>query len=65
MSRQLPPVGTQLRDPRGIAWEVVEHTVDGRARLVAVDDADVRSTATAERLADFELVRDRDRRRRR
>lgn len=60
----LPPVGAQLLDPRGIAWDVVEHD-DDRARLTATADPDLTRWATAERLADCEVVRERDRARRR
>lgn len=52
----LPPLGTRLRDPRGIAWDVIAHE-DGRARLVSVVDPELRRMATAERLSDFAVVR--------
>lgn len=52
----LPPIGTRLRDLQRVEWSVDAHE-NGCARLSAVADPGVTRTATAERLADFAVVR--------
>jgi hypothetical protein len=53
MKKEIPPVGTRLRDPNGIVWRVIE----ALGELGILEAHGLTRKAHVERIADWAVVR--------